>query len=159
VTGDRDRPSWSEIDRRRSGTAAREQPRPRGRHAEARLERATREYVKELDGLFSGEQGGAEGEALAKAVRDAHGTPGLADACRAYREGVGWPVEPALVALFLDSRDVELVAGALEAFAEALRVGPVETPASLRSQIELLADDFDNRVAQAAEDVLELLGR
>ena len=64
-------------------------------------------------------KGGAEGERLAREMREARGTPDLAGACRAYRDAVGLPEDPAQLSLFLDSGDPELVLAALGALRAA----------------------------------------
>ena len=67
--GDDDRPklSWSEIDKLRSQAPRdRSEPRPRGKHAEARAKEATRAYLKDADRLFSS----PKAEELAKAMDD-----------------------------------------------------------------------------------------
>src|SRR5690606_8625829 len=91
---ERPRLSWSEIDRLRDRPRARRDERtPRGPAATARARAATRQYLASIDEkLFAkGAPGGARGAQLAAAVRAAQGTPGLADACRAYLEALGAP--------------------------------------------------------------------
>jgi hypothetical protein len=87
-------------------------------------------------------------------VRVAQGYPGLAEACGAYRDAMGFPRDPELVSLFLDSAERELMAGALVALADAHAQEPVALGAGLRSQLRLLAEDPDDEIAGAAEDLL-----
>ena len=54
-------------------------------------------------------------------MRDARGTPGLADACRAYRDAVGLPADARHISCFLDAGDRELVVNGLEALAAGAR--------------------------------------
>ena len=153
---DRPKPTFSERDRmRREGRQG--EPRPRGRWAEAEARRATEQYKRGLDGMFSTSEGGAEGAALAEAMRAAHGTPGLAAACTAYRDGVGWPAEAELLSLFFDCGERELVVGALETALEAIEAGRLEPSKGLRRQIASLAEDFDSAIADVAEEILERL--
>lgn len=156
-SGDDERPklSWREIDQLRGAKRSGDAAPPRGRWAEAQAKRASAEYTKQLDAMFSPGQGGAQGEALAVAMREAHGTPGFVDACRAYRDAVGWPVEPELLGLFLDSGEKELVVGALEAILERLEAGGAPPSKGLRRQISLLAEDFDAAIADVAEEIVE----
>ncbi len=107
--------------------------------------------------MFSTDQGGVEGKKLARAMRDAHGTPGLADACRAYRDELGPPADPTLVSLFLDSGDRELMLAGLEALRERQKTASVQVSAGLRSQLRMLSEDADGEVADAAEEILEAL--
>ncbi|MEZ4215007.1 MAG: hypothetical protein R3E88_00885 [Myxococcota bacterium] len=156
---DEDRPkrSWREIDQMRSGARPRDEARPRGRWAEAQARRATAQYTKQLDALFSSGQGGARGEELAAAMREAHGGPDLATACRAYRDEVGVPDAPDLLGLFLDTGDRELVVAALELLLARARAGEDAPSKGLRRQVETLAQDFDAAIADVAEELLEAL--
>ena len=152
--GERPKLSWSELDKRRdkprSHTSER---RPRGAAAEARAASATQSYLKKLDQqLFAkGGKGATPRGRLADAVRDALGTPGLDDACRAYLAEVGPPADAALVAAFLDARDREIRLAALGALAGESRVAL--TP-GLRSQLRVLAEGADDELAERAEEIL-----
>lgn len=155
---ERPRLSWSELDKRRdkprSHTAER---RPRGAVAEARARSATKSYLKKLDEqLFAkGGRGGAEAGRLAAAVRDAHGTPRLDDACRAYLAELGAPpAEPALLGAFLDAEDRAVRVAALEALAAGLAAGRLALGGGLRSQLRMLADGPDDELAERAEALL-----
>jgi hypothetical protein len=155
---ERERPSWREIDQRRDRARSRREPEPRGPAERVRSRAATAQYLKQLDGLFSRAPGGAEGERLVRAVREAHGSPGLAAACRAYRDALGMPAEAALLSLFLDSGDRELVLGALGALRASAETGRLAPTAGQRSQLRTLAQGPDDAVAEAAEALLEQLG-
>jgi len=157
VSGEDRRRSWKEIDQRRDGARQSDERRPRGKAAEERAAQATKEYIKEIDKLFSVETGGSEGVALAKAVREAHGTPGLADACRALRDAYGIPRDVDLLSIFLDANDPELVVAALEALLELQRAAELEVGKGLSSQLRILAQDFNNDIADIAEEIVEQL--
>jgi len=148
---DGDKLSFSERDRRRrEGSSSSREHRPKG-IPRAKEEALTKQYIKQLDGLFSKTRGGAEIERLGAAVRAAHGTSGLADACRHYCEVAGFPDEPALLGMFLDSGDAALVVGGLEALRAAYATPGFKASAGLRSQIRMLAEDPDDEVAELAE--------
>ena len=87
-------------------------------------------------------------------MRKAHGTPDLAGACRAYLDALGVPGEAELLALFLDSGETDLQAAALRALLELQRAGSLQASAGLKSQVRVLEQDFDDEVAEAAEDLL-----
>ena len=151
---DHDRPklSWREIDQRRSqGSSGRGDARPRGKAAEAREAEASRGYLKDADRLFAS----PEAEELAKAMRDAHGSPEFVEACRAYRARLGTPRDPALLSLFLDSADADLVSTALEALLALAQGDGFEASAGLRSQLRSLAESPDDNIAGAAEDLVD----
>jgi hypothetical protein len=154
VSDDRPKRTFSERDRmRREGGGDRER-RPRGKADEARLRQATSAYLKQADKLFSSAEGGTEGERLASEVRKSHGTPELVAACRSYVEAVGPPRDPSLLSLFLDCGDAELVVIALQTLLSLRREGAFEPTAGLRSQLRVLEQDFNDAIAEAAEDLL-----
>jgi len=156
---DREKLSFSELDRRRRerGQGERGERRPRGAAADARSEQATAEYLKEVGKLFTDAQGGAAGEALAKAVRDAHGSPALTEACRAYRDGIGMPTEAALLSLFLDAEDPEIVVAAIRTFAAGHDAGSLEIARGVKSQLRVLEQGTNDDVAYEAEELLARL--
>jgi hypothetical protein len=161
---DDDRPSWverekksfSELDRMRRERRSDTERRPSSAAAQARTAQAAKQYVKQIDGLFSGGQG-EQLEKLAQAMRDARGTPGLADACRAYRDAVGLPTNARHISCFLDADDRELIVDGLEALRRAHEAGELEVTAGLRTQLRMLAEDPDDEVAERAEELIELL--
>ncbi len=154
--GERERRSWREIDQMRDGTH-REDRGPRGAADRARADAESKRYRKELEKRFATGQGGAQGEKLAKAMRAAHGTSDLAGACRAYREAVGPPVETPLIALFLDCGDSELVRMGLESLKSVLTAGTGTVSGGIKAQLRMLAEDADDAVAEAAEELLDTL--
>jgi hypothetical protein len=151
--GDRPKLSWSELDKRRDKPRSHtNERRPRGAAAEARAASATQSYLKKLDQqLFAKGRSATPKSRLADAVRDALGTPGLDDACRAYLAEAGPPAEAALVAAFLDARDRELRLAALGALAGADRV---VLTSGLRSQLRVLSEGPDDELAERAEEIL-----
>ena len=152
---DREKKSFSELDRQRRERRSPEERRPAGPAQRARVESAKKQYLKEIDGMFAKGRGGAEGDRLARAVRDARGTPGLAAACRAYRDAVGAPSEAALVACFLEAGEADVVLQGLEALRAQRAAGSFQTTPGLRTQLRMLAQDSDDEVASAAEELLE----
>ncbi|MBW2270934.1 MAG: hypothetical protein JRH16_20445 [Deltaproteobacteria bacterium] len=147
---DRDKKSFSELDRmRRDGGDG-----SRGAAAEQRSEQASKEYRKQLDGLFSSGDA-AEHEGLATALLDARGTPGLAEACRAYQAAVGLPTQLRQISCFLDSDALDVLLAGLAAARGAHEAQTLEASAGLRTQLRMLADHADDAVAEAAEALLE----
>ncbi len=154
---DREKKSFSERDRERRERRGSGERRPSGPAQQARLASARKQYLKQIDTLFTKGKGGAEGERLARAVRDARGTPGLAAACRAYRDAVGAPSDPALLSCFLDAGEPEVVLVGLEALRTARTSGSLEATSGLRTQLRMLSQVSDDEVASTAEDLLDSL--
>jgi hypothetical protein len=153
---DREKRSFSELDRQRRERRSSDEHRPQGKAAQERAAAATKQYVREIDGLFS--QGNkAELERITAAMRDAHGTPGLTDACRVYHQAVGLPGEASLISLFLDTGEPEMILVGLEALRIGHEKGSVKVTSGLRSQLRILSEDADDEVAEAAEELLDAL--
>jgi len=150
---DREKKSFAELDRMRREGGGRGGPRPQGKAARERSAAETKESLREADRLFAG---GKRGEArkLAEAARDALGTPALAEACRAYHTTAGPPAEASLISCFLDAGERDVVLLGLAGLASARSGASFETTGSLRSQLRMLAEDADDEIAEAAEDLL-----
>jgi hypothetical protein len=129
--------------------------RPRGRKAQIEDEKRSREALAVADSLFTDEKGGQEGKALADAVRAAHGTPELADACRAYLAEMGPPKSGALLSIFLDADDKALSVAALDELLSQKDAGELELDGGLKRQVRILSEGFDDDLASRAEDLLE----
>lgn len=160
--GDRPRKSWREIDAGRDRAGSRgarpEERRPTTAAARERAAAATRTYLRDVEGtLFSRAKAGGEGASLARALRDALGTPELDAACRAYRDALGVPEDPALLALFLDARDPGIVVEALRSAAARIVAGAFPRTRGLESRLRMLAGSPDDAVAEAAETILDSL--
>lgn len=149
---DRDKKSFSELDQlRRERRDGRDAPRsPVGRQ---RSEQATRAYLKQADAVFAPDKAGE----LAAALLDARGTPGLADACRAYRAAAGLPTQARHISCFLDAAAPDVLLAGLEAARSAREGGTLEVTPGLRTQLRMLAQHSDDAVADEAELLLEAL--
>jgi hypothetical protein len=152
---DREKLSWAEIDRRRDGARGPDRDGPGGYKGRQEREQRSRNALSEAEGLFSGDAGGEEGAELAGAVREAHGTQGLAPACRAYVDALGVPSSTELLSIFLDSADREVMVPALERLFALARAGKLEVKGGLKSQLRVLAQEPDDEIAGLSEDLLE----
>ena len=152
--GEREKPSWSELDRRRSQPRSRNDDHPRGRAGRERAANEQREALRAADALFAGDPGGEAGTELAAAVRDAHGSAGLGEACRAYVAELGVPRGEDLLSIFLDSGERDLIVPALEQLEALRRKGRLEIRAGLRLQLRGLAEHVDDEIAGRSEDLL-----
>ncbi|MFP6654588.1 MAG: hypothetical protein VCB25_03100 [Myxococcota bacterium] len=144
--------SYSERDRmRREGTGAR----PPSRRQRVEHEKRSRDALAVADSLFTDEQGGQAGKALADAVRAAHGSAELATECRAYLEQIGPPAETELVSIFLDAGDKQLSLCALDVLLQRTGAGGLNLEAGLMRQVRIFSEDFDDDLASRAEEILE----
>lgn len=124
---------------------------------EIEANQATQAYLKDLDKLFTSSGRSEEAEALVKRLRDTHGTPELAEVCRTFRQELGMPREIALLSIFLDSKEPDLVVEALETMLMLIDADQAEISKGVQSQIRVLAQDFNNDIAEVAEDILAKL--
>ncbi|MBK7949402.1 MAG: hypothetical protein IPK00_11840 [Deltaproteobacteria bacterium] len=147
--------SYSERDRmRREGKGAGRSERPQSGHDRALEEKRSRLALAAAEELFTDEKGGQLGKALANAVREAHGTRGLAAACQAYLEKVGPPTTGELASIFLDAGEKSISVPVLDALLQQKGQGKLELEGGLKRQIRLLSEDFDDELASRAEDLL-----
>jgi len=148
--------SYSERDRMRRegrvGGARRE--RPLSGKDRALEEKRSRLALAAAEELFTDEKGGQAGKALANAVREAHGTKGLAAACLAYLEKVGPPATGELASIFLDAGEKSVSLPVLDELLRQKDAGGLELEGGLKRQVRLLDEDFDDEIASRAEDLL-----
>jgi hypothetical protein len=152
---DRDKKSFSERDRERRERRGSDERRDRGPGLPGQDAFAKKQYLKQVDSIFAKGKGGAGGDRLAQAVRDARGTQGLAAACRGYRDAQGAPSDAGLAACFLDAGEADVVLVGLEALAALRADGSLGATPGLRTQLRMLAQDPDDAVAGAAEALLD----
>jgi hypothetical protein len=151
---DREKPSWSEIDKRRGQPRSSRPDHPRGHVARERSRQQTRAALAEADALFSRDKGGEQGAVLARAVREAHGSRALAGICRDYVAALGTPDATDLLAIFLDTDEADLMRPALERLLELRSAGRIQVKGGLAVQLRVLAQHPDDDVAGLAEDLL-----
>ena len=142
--------TYSERDRRR-----REGGRPASGRARSEEAKASKAALAAADALFTDEQGGQDGKAVADAVRAAHGTPDLVGACEAYVAAVGVPRSLELISIFLDAGDKSLSVAALDELLRQKDEGGLDLAGGLKRQVRLLSEDFDDDLASRAEDLLD----
>ena len=67
------------------------------------------------------------------------------------------PREIALLSIFLDSQEAPLVVEALETMLLLAGEGDAEFSKGVQSQVRVLSQDFNNDIAEVAEDILAKL--
>ena len=127
---------------------------PRGRGGQQRQAAQRDAALKMAEAVFSEEGAGERGDELAKAVRAAHGTPDLLEACQTFVAEVGMPKSVDLLQIFIDTGDNALMVPALEALLERKESGELELSAGLKSQLRTLSEDPDDDIAGLSEDLL-----
>ncbi len=141
-------------ERGRGGGGSAGSGRPRGARARAAEEKRARETLKVADALFTDERGGQAGKELAASVREAHGTPELAAACRAYLDALGPPTSVDLASIFLDAGEKSISLVVLDELLRQKESGDLDMGGGLKRQVRILSEDFDDDLASRAEDLL-----
>lgn len=153
---DREKKSYSELDRLRREKRDGGPGQPRSPAAQARAQAAAKQYLKQADTVFDGGKR-AEIDQLAHGMLDARGTPELPAACRAYLEVAELPTEARLVSCLLDAGEREMVLAGLAALDSSRKSGGFEVTPGLRTQLRMLTQESDDEVAETAEEILEAL--
>lgn len=156
---DEDKPSFSEIDRRRrEKKRSGGERRPRGGKAQRRSRSASASYRRRVEERLFGKKGDRARLRLERRLRDAHGTPNFQRTYREYVREAGVPDDAGLLGLLLDlsdERDLLQVAGAIEHKVSSL--GP-DQRSLLRSRLRNLEMSTESdAVADAAAGLLEQL--
>jgi hypothetical protein len=151
---DREKLTYSERDRLRRDRAAGHDT-PRGPGGRMRQEQQRDAALKQAESIFSAEgKGGERGDELAKAIRAAHGSAELPEACHAFMDEIGLPKSVDLLQIFIDTSDAALVVPALEELLARKERGELEVGGGLRSQLRILSSDPDDDIAGLSEDLL-----
>ena len=150
---DREKLSYSARDRLRRDRAAGHDS-PRGHAAREHQEEQRDSALKQAESIFSEEGVGTQGDELAKAVRAAHGSAELPEACHAFVAEVGMPRSVDLLQIFIDTSDPLLSVPALECLLARKQAGDLELTAGLKSQLRTLCEDPDDDIAGLSEDLL-----
>ncbi len=157
---DEDKPSFSELDRRRrerkrSGGGER---RPRGAKAQKRSRGASAAYRRRVEEKLFGKKGDRVRLRLEQRLREAHGTPNLQRSYREYVKEAGVPEDLGLLGLLLDlgnERDLLQVTGAIESQIDSVHP---EQRSLLRSRLRNLEmSTSSDAVADAATGLLDQL--
>jgi len=155
-----DRPSWSEIDKRkdRSSHAGGDRSEPRKKPS-ARDDWIKKQYRKEIEKLFSG--GREETEEQKKARREianTYASPKFHSVVRQYVKQYGLPGDWSTLILMLDHKDRAVVVEALEALRKRAADSSSAEQEGFKSRVKIIAMTAeDESLRECAERILEEL--
>jgi hypothetical protein len=131
----REKPSWSDIDkaRNRSHHVERERSGRGGPKAKDRAERERKAALAEAEKLFAGKKATPEHAKAQAALHGHYGTPKFLATARKYLKDYGLPDDWGSLILMLDMPQAEVVGRALE------KLGPLYPQAGVTKQIGLKA--------------------
>ena len=155
-----DRPSWSEIDKLkdRSKHAAREKREVKKKQT-VREEWAKKQYMKEIEKLFSGEKEETEEQKKAqKAIAKHYGSSKFNSAVDHYVKKFGMPRDWGTLMLMLDHKNVVIVTKALEVLRKKMHESSDAEREGFKSKVKIIAMTADNDGLQGlAEEIVEEL--
>ena len=155
-----DRPSWSEIDKRKDRSKHLKTEKPEFTHRpSAQEEWAKKQYLKEIDKLFTGKREEPEEQKKArKAITQHYGSSKFNKTVNQYIKKYGLPHDWGTLILMLDHKDVKLVMKTLEALRELVPESSAAEKEGFKSRVKIVAMTTDDESLQerAEELLLEL---
>ena len=157
-----DKPSWSEIDKRkdRSQHVSRDKP-AFTRKPSARQEWAKKQYLKEIEKLFSGKKEETEEQKNArKDLSYLYGSSKFNGAVVDYVKTYGLPNDWGTLILILDHKDKDIVMKALTTLREMIDESSTAEREGFKSKLNILAMTAeDGALQELAEAIVEELER
>ena len=158
---DRDeRPSWSEIDKLKDRSKHASQEKREIKHKQSpREDWAKKQYMKEIEKLFSGEKEETEEQKKArKNIVQRYGSSKFNSAVDQYVKKYGMPPDWSTLMLMLDHRNVTIVAKALEVLRKKVYECSDAEKEGFKSKVKIIAMTADNDELQGlAEEIVEEL--
>ena len=152
--------SWSEIDKRkdRSRHAGNDRPEFR-RKPSAKEEWAKKQYLKEIEKLFSSEKEETEEQKKArKNISSLYGSSKFNSAVGDYIKKYGLPNDWGTLVLILDHRDKKIVIKTLKALREIMDESSPAEQEGFKSKVNILAMIAeDDELQELAEEIVEEL--
>jgi hypothetical protein len=157
-----DRPSWSEIDKRRDRSShVRQDPHESRKKPSAHDEWIKKQYRKEIEKLFKGANEETEEQKKARMeIGRAYGTGKFNTVVRQYVKQHGLPADWSTLMLMLDHKDSPLVLQVLEALRTRLADSSEAEQEGFKSRLKIIAmTAADEALQECAEQMLEELNQ
>ena len=155
-----DKPSWSEIDKikDRSKHASQEKCEVK-KDQTVREDWAKKQYMKEIEKLFSGEKEETEEQKKArKALVQRYGSSKFNSAVDQYVKKFGMPHDWGTLMLMLDHRNVAIATKTLEVLRQKMHEGSETEQEAFKSKVKIIAMTAENDDLQGlAEEIVEEL--
>lgn len=156
---ERERPSWREIDRLRD--RSRHVRREEKRERKERFDRWKSGRAKEaLERLLKGEKGTLEHDKLLNKIHVSYGTEGFVKAVKDYVKKYGMPDDPSTLILIMDTKDDEIVSGAMEKLREIYGELKENLKEDARRKVSILRmSSKSSTIREKAQEFLESLNQ
>lgn len=155
-----DRPSWSEIDKRKDQSKHLRTDKPDSKHKPSVQEEwAKKQYLKEIDKLFTGRKEEPEEQKKArKAIAHYYGSSKFNSTVNQYVKKYDLPRDWGTLILMLDHKDVKIVMKTLDALSELVHESSTAEKEGFKSRVKIVSMTTDNEALQErAEELLEEL--
>jgi hypothetical protein len=157
-----DRPSWSEIDKRRNRSShVRQEPSESGKKPSDHDEWIKKQYRKEIEKLFKGGKEETEEQKKARMeIGRAYGTGKFNTVVRQYVKQHGLPNDWSTLMLMLDHKDSAIVLQTLDALKKKAADSSAAEQEGFKSRVKIIAMTAeDASLQECAEQILEALGQ
>jgi hypothetical protein len=109
-----DRPSWSELDKRRSKSKHMHEEKPKKPMSKVQVETAKKQYLEKIDKIFKGKKGTDEHDELLRDLKLNYGKSKFKECLKIYTEKYGFPDDWDICILLLDYKDSNIIIEALK---------------------------------------------
>ncbi len=155
---ERDKISWSEIDRRRDRSPHAVKETPEHRPPSHRSEWLKKQYRKEIDKLFLGKKGTKKHEKAHSDITRHHGTDQFSETVRIYLEQYGLPDDWGTLSLLLDYSDTRTVSEVLSAMRKLYETRTLAEQKGFKAKVDIFAmTASDSDLRDLAEEILRTL--
>ncbi len=157
-SGDEDRLSWRDIDRRKDRSPYAPKEPPMERERSRRSEWVMKKYRKEADKLFMGKKGTKKHQKAHSDIDRYHGTDQFEATVKAYLDQYGLPDDWSTLSLLLDYSDPQTVLQVLAAMKDLYENrNPIEKQ-GFKAKVDILAmTASDSDLRDFAEELLKTL--
>ncbi len=157
-SGDEDKPSWREIDRKKDRSPYAPKEAPEERERSRRSEWVMKKYRKEADKLFMGKKGTKKHQKAHNDIDRYHGTDQFEAAVKDYLEQYGLPEDWSTLSLLLDYSDPQMVLQALTAMKDLYETRSLIEKQGFKAKVDILAmTSSDSDLRDFAEELLKSL--
>ncbi len=153
-----DKPSWSEIDKKRDKSAHVSQDQTESRPKSPKKEWAQKMYMKEIENLFKGKKASKEHGVALNTIHERAGTKKFNTAVKKYIKEYGLPDDWSTLFLLLDYKDIKIVRQVIERLMSMAPEEPLSIQEGFKSKLNILSmTAADDDLREAAEEALEEL--
>ena len=152
---DRERLSWSEIDKRKDKSRHTSQEKPTFKKSK-RSEWIQKQYRKEAEKLFMGKKGTPEYKRARNELYNRHGTPKFPAIAKKFIQEYGLPDDWDTLFLFLDHKDVGTVKEVILKLKSNYRERSLTEMQGFRAKLEIIAlTTTDKRLREIIQEVIK----